>query len=178
MKISLRMVLVALIALVAVGSLVSIVPSEPKSEATSAGVSEGQCEDGNGVSLVIDFGTSSTREIRELCAQDFESTGWDLFAATGLSVEGTTEYPTGFVCRVDSWPTVANQPCTKTPTAAQGTWVYFVAEPSSTVWQYSGQGAAMRKPTCGAADGWRFVEAGEAIGQTTPRAQPATRTCN
>jgi hypothetical protein len=171
------MVLTALIALVAVGSLISIIPSESQNSPQVENASQGQCESVDGVSLVIDFGTSSNREVAELCASDFNSTGWALFSAAGVKVEGTSEYPTGFVCRLDNWPTAQDQPCTKTPTAAQGSWVYFVAEPGSSTWQYSGQGAAMRSPSCGAADGWRFVEAGEVISQTAPRVQPATKSC-
>jgi hypothetical protein len=171
------MVLTALIALVAVGSLISIIPSESQNSPQVENASQGQCESVDGVSLVIDFGTSSNREVAELCASDFNSTGWALFSAAGVKVEGTSEYPTGFVCRLDNWPTAQDQPCTKTPTAAQGSWVYFVAEPGSSTWQYSGQGAAMRSPSCGAADGWRFVEAGEVISQTAPRVQPTTKSC-
>ena len=178
MRISLRMVLTALIALVAVGSLISIIPSDSQKTSQVENASQGQCENGDGVSLVIDFGTSSNREVAELCATDFDSTGWALFAAAGVKVEGTSEYPTGFVCRVDNWPTAEEQPCTKTPTTAQGSWVYFMAEPGSNTWQYSGQGAAMRIPSCGAADGWRFVEAGETIAQTAPRIMPATKSCS
>ena len=177
MRISLRMVLTALIALVAVGSLISIIPSESQNSPQAETASQGQCESVDGVSLVIDFGTSSNREVAELCARDFNSTGWTLFSAAGVKVEGTSEYPTGFVCRVDNWPTAEDQPCTKTPTAAQGSWVYFVADPGSSTWQYSGQGAAMRSMSCGAADGWRFVEAGEVISQTAPRVQPTTKSC-
>jgi hypothetical protein len=177
MRLSLRMVLISLVAFVAIGGFISTIPNEPKTAPITENVRSGQCESGAGVSLVIDFGTSSAREVKEVCANDFESTGWALFSASGVKVEGTSEYPTGFVCRVDNWPIVEDQPCTKTPTAAQGSWVYFFADPQSADWQYSGQGAAMRRPICGAADGWRFVEAGEVVSQTFPRVQPMTSSC-
>lgn len=174
MKISLRMVLIALVAFVAIGSMVSTIPSET-SKSTAEFV-EGQCSDQQGVSLVVDFGTSSERKALELCAVDFNSTGWDVFNAVDLEVEGTSEYPTGFVCRLAGWPSVEKQPCGKTPTAAQGSWAYFSAAEDKG-WQFSGQGAAMRKPACGTVEGWRFVEAGEVASQSWPRVDPKTSSC-
>ena len=174
MKLSLRMVLIALVALVAIGSMVSTIPSEQPYPKSNFG--EGQCGETDGVSLVIDFGSSSQRKALELCAIDFDLTGWDIFASTQVPVEGTSEYPTGFVCRLAGWPTPDKQPCSKTPTAAQGTWAYFVAS-DQTGWQFSGQGAAMRKPTCGSVEGWRFVEPGEVGSQTWPRVEPQTKSC-
>ena len=168
------MVLIALVAVVAIGSMVSTIPSEP-SKSTAEFV-EGQCSDQQGVSLVVDFGTSSDREALELCAVDFKSTGWDVFNAVDLEVEGTSEYPTGFVCRLAGWPSVEKQPCSKTPTAAQGSWAYFSAAEDKG-WQFSGQGAALRKPACGTVEGWRFVEVGEVASQSWPRVDPKTSSC-
>ena len=178
MKISLRMVLIALVAFVAIGGFISTIPSEPKATPLAENIRSGQCESGAGVSLVIDFGTSSDREVKEVCVTEFESTGWDLFAAAAVSAQGTSEYPTGFVCRLEGWPTAEAQPCTKTPTAAQGSWAYFIADAGSQEWQYSGQGAAMRKPQCGAVDAWRFVEPGENVLQSMPRVEPSSFVCN
>lgn len=174
MKLSLRMVLIALVAFVAIGSMVSTIPSEHQPQASNFGA--GQCGETDGVSLVIDFGSSSQRNPLELCAIDFKLTGWDIFASTKVEVEGTSEYPTGFVCRLAGWPTVEKQPCSKTPTAAQGSWAYFIAS-KDTGWQFSGQGAAMRKPSCGSVEGWRFVEPGEVGSQSWPRVDPQTKNC-
>jgi hypothetical protein len=178
MKISLRMVLVALVALVAIGGLISTIPSaeSSKQSSTSARFHDGQCANEFGVSLIIDFGKSSGREPLVRCAQGFEGNGWQLFAAAGIEVSGTDEFETGFVCRVADWPSVAEQPCTSTPTAAQGTWAYFVSNEANG-WQFSGQGAAMRKPKCGTAEGWRFVESGEVASQSMPEVLPITFGC-
>jgi hypothetical protein len=178
MKISLRMVLVALVALVAIGGLISTIPSaeSSKQSSTSARFHDGQCANEFGVSLIIDFGKSSGREPLVRCAQDFEGNGWQLFAAAGVEVSGTDEFATGFVCRVADWPSVAEQPCTSTPTAAQGTWAYFISNETNG-WQFSGQGAAMRKPKCGTAEGWRFVEPDEVASQSMPEVLPITFGC-
>lgn len=172
------MVLVALVALVAIGGLISTIPSaeSSKQSSTSARFHDGQCANEFGVSLIIDFGKSSGREPLVRCAQDFEGNGWQLFAAAGVEVSGTDEFATGFVCRVADWPSVAEQPCTSTPTAAQGTWAYFVSNEANG-WQFSGQGAAMRKPKCGTAEGWRFVESGEVASQAMPEVLPITFGC-
>ena len=63
MRISLRMVLTALIALVAVGSLISIIPSDSQKTSQVENASQGQCENGDGVSLVIDFGLSLVNKL-------------------------------------------------------------------------------------------------------------------
>lgn len=174
------MVLIALVALVAIGGLVSTIPSEQKSTTVSSTFKSrsGQCASENGVSLVIDFGKSSNRDPLTKCVIDFEGTGWQLFSAAGIQVSGTDEFPTGFVCRVDGWPTVDAQPCTGTPTPAQGTWAYYVAsEDTFGEWQFSGQGASMRRPGCGSAEGWRFVEPGEVGSQSLPTLKPETFSC-
>jgi hypothetical protein len=181
MKISLRMVLVALVALVAIGGLISTIPSGQQStkELSKFESHQGQCNNENGVSLVIDFGISSKREPQSVCVKDFKGTGWQLFAAANISVAGTDEFPTGFVCRIADWPSTSVQPCTSTPTAAQGTWAYFVASADTGPnWLFSGQGAAMHKPKCGAVEGWRFVEPGEVGSQSLPRLAPATFGCH
>ena len=175
MKISLRTVLIALVVLVAAGGVISTVPSDQKSSGAQTEVLQRQCSVGEGVSLVVDFGTSSGKNIAEFCVKNFESTGWELLAAAGLDAKGTSEYETGFVCRLDNWPSEAEQPCTKTPTNAQGTWAYFNSK--SNAWQFSGQGASSRKPGCGEVDGWRFVEPGEVASQSEPRLLPAASAC-
>lgn len=174
------MVLIALVALVAIGGLISTIPSDQKSSSDSSKFAshEGQCSEENGVSLVVDFGTSSGREPVATCIKNFKGTGWTLFSASNLKVSGTDEFPTGFVCRIGDWPSVESQPCTSTPTPTEGTWAYFVAsEGTFGDWQFSGQGASMHKPKCGAVEGWRFVEAGEVGSQSLPRLKPQTFSC-
>jgi len=195
MRISLRPVLIGLILLVAVVGLVRVVPATNSQPNTSAslGVTNGQCTQAHeGVSLVVDFGADSGREPLVKCAANFNSakssvsnllSGWQLFAATGVAVAGTTEYAVGFVCRIDGYPTVAEQPCTSTPTYAQGHWAYFYSQAGSSGagssgagkagrWQFSMTGAADHKPDCGSVEGWLFVR-GNSAGATASKLQPS-----
>jgi hypothetical protein len=181
MKISLRMVLVALVAVVAIGGLISAVPGGEKNSSNTLAdyvTHAGACNDEQGVSLVVDFGSSSTQSPMTTCVKNFKGTGWQLFSAAGIKVAGTDEFPTGFVCRIANWPSAEKQPCTSTPTNAQGTWAYFVASVSTqNQWQFSGQGAATHKPGCGSLEGWRFVEPGESASASLPRVTPMPFGC-
>jgi hypothetical protein len=183
-QLPLRPVLIGLVVLVAAVGLTRIVPSGQVSPSnyspgsTSAkGAFDGPCNAQNpGVSLVVDFGRDSARTPIVKCARGFnfagssvsnELNGWQLFAAAGLSVTGTAEYPVGFVCRIGDFPLAADQPCTSTPTYTQGHWAYFVSRAgngSSGNWAFSGAGASEHKPSCGSSEGWLFVKGNAATG--------------
>ena len=174
MRISLRAVLIGLIALVAIGGLIStgVVSTAPNTSIVQPSKTLGFCSS-DGVSLVIDNGTTADPH----CAFGFKGTGWELFAATSQKVSGTTEYPVGFVCRINDVPTIEVQPCTATPTSAQGSWAYYFATPETgNQWMFSGAGASMRKPECGSVDGWVFIGPGEKAHE--PSIAPITHKCS
>ena len=166
-----RPVLFGLIALVAVFGLLRVVPETNVETASSANA----CDSGNpGVTLVVDFGAEANRPALIKCAVGFnlasnsvsnELNGWQVFEAAGVKVEGTDDFPTGFVCRIEGFPTVANQPCDKTPSYASGHWAYFYAAAGQgKSWQFSGTGATNRKPVCGGVEGWLFVKGDASTG--------------
>jgi hypothetical protein len=168
LKISLRPVLIGLIALVGVFGLLRVVPETNVDTASSAGA----CDSSNpGVTLVVDFGAEANLPALIKCAEGFnlasnpvsnELNGWQVFKAAGVEVEGTDDFPVGFVCRIAGFPTVANQPCDNTPSYSSGHWAYFYAvADAGKSWQFSGTGSTNRKPTCGSVEGWLFVK-GEA----------------
>jgi hypothetical protein len=183
-QLPLRPVLIGLVVLVAAVGLTRIVPSgkvspsiTSPSNGSTTGAFEGPCTlEHPGVSLVVDFGKDSGRAPIVKCARGFnvpgssvsnELNGWQLFSNSAVSVTGTTEYPVGFVCRIDGYPLAADQPCTSTPTYAQGHWAYFFAQAGkggSGQWAFSGAGASDHKPSCGSAEGWLFVKGSEASG--------------
>jgi hypothetical protein len=138
-------------------------------------------EDGSclasGVSVVIDFGAASNKEPIVRCAKDFTGTGWDIFLATDLSVEGTKQYPVGFVCRIENFPNPTDQDCQDTPKYSEGTWGYFFFD-SEVGWRVSGSGSASRKPECGSAEGWLFLSPGQQAGELTPAISPEIISCD
>lgn len=177
---NLRVVLFALIALVSVGATITALAPRQN---LGLGVIDvdwvaGECSPSQpGVSLVIDFGTDSELDTIERCLLGFKGTGWDALGAAGLAAEGTTQYPTGFSCRIDGWPSRLEQDCRDTPSYRDGFWAYYFAEPADKSWRFSGTGSALRKPKCGGYEGWRFVHHGEPAGQLTPRSAAATFSC-
>ena len=190
----LRVTLVGLVLIVALGALlpsllsavgVKISLGQTPVETSRTKYVNGVCSASSpGTTLVIDFGTSSKRALVARCAIGFGAkstdTGWSLFTAAGIKVEGTTQYPTGFVCRVDNFPSQSDQPCTSTPTEAEGTWVYYSAADSgssSGAWKFRMQGAAVTHPGCGTWEGWRFVTLTDKQTITTPRIEPKPQVC-
>lgn len=177
MRISLRTVLFALIGLVAIGGLATsgALSTVSKSPITTSGKTSGFCSS-EGVSLLIDFGTKSDRAAELSCAFSFAGNGWELFSATEHKVEGTSEYPVGFVCRIDGFPSADDQPCASTPTSAEGTWAYYYASSQmGDHWLFSASGAISRKPACGDMDAWVFIFPGE--NSHEPSIKPHTFKC-
>lgn len=174
-----RAALIALLLLVAVGGALSweFEKTEPESSQTVVpNFVEGECTS-NGVTLVIDFGTDSNLDSIVRCAQNFEGSGWDLFAATEIEAIGTDAYPVGFVCRVENYPSSGQQDCADTPKYSEGSWGYYFVNGSG-YWQVSGVGAAAREPECGYAEGWRFLLPGENIGELVPATLPKIVSCD
>jgi hypothetical protein len=151
-KVPFRAVLLSLIALVAIGGLV--VPNLPQAK-EKASYAEGACVS-SGTGIVIDFGTGSNLEPVVRCVFTPGLNGWQLLAAAGLDVAGTSEYPASFVCRIDGFPNAEREDCLGTPGYDNGSWSYFYATGDSASWQRSPVGAATRKPKCGDIEGWLF----------------------
>jgi len=147
------------------GKLVGIKIPDPMATFAERGVSEGACAD-DGVTLVIDFGTKTKRPPKVYCATHYgdvsTDNGWNIFVAAHRKVQGTANYPTGFVCRIDGFPSVRTENCRDTPSASAGHWSYFKAT-GAAGWAYSHVGAAQDSVTCGNWIGWRFVNADESM---------------
>jgi hypothetical protein len=129
---------------------------------------------GLGVTLTVEFQTN--KQAINKCIKNYVGTSWDLFATAGLSVTGTEKYPTGFVCRIQNFPTATDEPCRDTPNPNFGSWAYFIAEPGSTTWKYSAWGASGHHPKCGSNEAWIFRYANENV-ETPPTVKPKTRVC-
>lgn len=176
-RLPLRAVLVSLIALVAIGGVFTAVANPMFLPRELSAKQTGACVD-SGVTLVIDFGAASEKETVETCVKNFSGTGWALFKAAGFQVEGTSEYPQSFVCRIADWPTHENQDCSNTPSFTDGSWKYFHADlATGNGWVTSGTGAAMHSPACGSFEGWLFVSGDAQQSSRFPRIDPAPFKC-
>lgn len=169
MRTNLRVALWLLIALVAVGGTWKAVDSRA-GDVDSAATKR--------VTLVIDFGAASKLPdvIKVLDDVKQTSAGWSLFKAAGVDAQGTDEFPSGFVCRLEGWPSELQQDCADTPTYAEGHWAYYVTNSEiSAGWLLSGQGAATHVPECGGYEGWKWVAPGEET--SPPSLQPVVEKC-
>ena len=175
LPVKLRSVLIALLALVALGSIVFVAP---KPIASNDNAVAGDCS-GSVNRLIVDFGSAAGLAPLDQCVSGFTGTAWDLFAAAGVQAFGTTEYPTGFACRIADFPTQAEQPCTNTPDAKTGYWAYYYATfEAGNHWQFATTGASMRHPKCGDFEGWRFIDPGESAIDLKPRTAPKPISCH
>jgi hypothetical protein len=130
------------------------------------------------VTVVVDFGKKSGRATRVIALSNISTsaTGWTLLTQTKLKIEGTQQYPTGFVCRIAGWPTSKQQDCADTPTYKEGHWAYYVTSFSrGGGWLLSGQGAASHVPDCAGYEGWSWIAGGEA--NKPPRFKVDNRAC-
>lgn len=180
-----RLLRITLIGLVALVALAGILPalsaavglkisfSEPA--ATNGSTIAGECTQA-GVTLVIDYGIKANKELEVLCAKGFNGTGWELFNAVNRKATGTQQYPTGFVCRINGYPSEAEQDCSSTPTRKQGTWTYFnIPSGEKPLWRFSMQGAGARTLKCGSVEGWVFSSSSSPLNH--PRVAPTPFTC-
>lgn len=159
MRLNLRVALLLLIGLVAIGGTWS---GWQATNSSGEGVLSGA--EAKFATLVIDFGENSGRDpqVIELSDLPAEATGWDLLVQSGVDLEGTDQYPIGFVCRLEAWPTKATEACDDTPSYADGHWAYFITSKDiSQGWLLSGQGASSHVVDCGGFEGWKWVGPGE-----------------
>jgi hypothetical protein len=176
MRINLRIALVALIALVAVGSIWSA--NFASNRDSNRETAPTKSSDTKRVTLVIDFGSDSGVAVRSFELNDIpqNTTGWNLFGLAHLPVQGTQQFPEGFICRIDGRPNLREQNCTDTPSFAEGHWAYYVTNHElSSGWILSGQGAATHIPECGSYEGWSWVPGGTE--SKPPRFETSTRAC-
>jgi len=141
-----RLFATALAALAVAGGAVL---AEPAPEAAQAAA----CSSGTGVTVVVDFGTLGGGVVVG-CRLGDPPTGLNALQGAGFTVAGTQRWGLAFVCRINSKPTVAQDPCVNTPPAT-AYWSYWHATPGGT-WSYSTLGASGYNPAQGTVEGWRF----------------------
>jgi hypothetical protein len=172
MRLFVRLSLVGLILLIAIGFWIQ--STSTKEIAKLAPVTaNGLCE-GDGVSIVVDFGTDSELAPIQKCVTNYVGNSWNLMITSGIKVGGTSKYPVGFVCRINGIPTKETESCIETPGAANGSWAFYLVEANS--WEYSSFGASSHASKCGTTEGWRFLLPGEST-STFPRIKPVKHSC-
>jgi hypothetical protein len=120
------------------------------------------CDDGQGITLVVDFqGLGGGVNVR--CAAQPVNNGYDAFRHTNVSYE--TVSGKDFVCRIAAKPGDAD--CSAYP-PGNYYWSYWWAKPGGD-WQYATKGAGAHKPVPGAYEGWSFVNSDES---SPPRYPP------
>ena len=173
MRISLRSVLIALIALVAVGGLMAAIDAKRS-------VSNSLPTTGKGfVQLVVEFGEASKMRKIDIQVTDFAGTGWQLLERAGVEVEGTADYPTSFVCRIDGWPTRQMESCHDGSYGRIGHWAYWVTNAElGDGWILSGIGSAAHRSECGQSEAWVWVPSGKSSNQIKPQTPIQVAQCN
>lgn len=172
MRISRRSALLTLIALAAITGLIVALGNSRKAPSANAGNASGS------VQLVVEFGTASGLQPVDVTVPAFSGSGWELLEAAGFDVEGTADYPSSFVCRLDGWPTRAMESCRSGPSARTGHWAYFVTAPDlGAGWILSGVGAAAHRSTCGQAEAWVWVQPGADTAKSAPKSKPKVFAC-
>ena len=105
-----------------------------------------------GVSVVVDFGALGAPAVRGCVTLESQSavSGVDALVAAGLSIEGTAQWGTAFICRVDGRPgaeediplpdgQTLRESCARTP-SQQAYWSLWHAD--GTEWRYATTGAS------------------------------------
>ncbi|WP_205669293.1 prenyltransferase/squalene oxidase repeat-containing protein [Amycolatopsis suaedae] len=127
--------------------------SAPQTVAARAGT-PGPCAGTSGVTVTVDFAAfGGTQETR--CAAGSQANGVTALRNAGFTPEGTARWGLAFVCRIDSKPGPAQDPCVDTP-PANAYWAYYHANQGATTWTYSSQGASTYVPPLGSIEAWAF----------------------
>ncbi len=113
----------------------------------------GSCTSSAGVLVAVDFARWGG-DVRVGCDAN-PTTGYEALHAAGFTSTGTVHDGPAFVCRIDGYPTQAQDACSRTPPAS-AYWSYWHAGAGQNSWSYSTQGAMSYHPKPGSIDAWEF----------------------
>lgn len=163
--------------LLAVAAL-ALLPAAVPAPAHAAGTA-GYCKDASGTTVVVDFTALGGDVVVRCSARAGSSTsGVEALQAAGLTVTGTAQYGTNFVCRIAGRPGPEEElavqgdegyqeDCNGTP-PENARWGYWQARNGGS-WRYSQTGAGTSSTTAGGFEGWRFLMNGDS---SVPAAKP------
>ena len=125
------------------------------------------CEEGRGVTVVVDF-ASLGGGVQTDCAPGDPASGVEALRGSGHEPTRAAQQPGYFLCRIDGKP--ADDPCQRA-SPENAYWSYWHARPGGT-WTYSNTGPAERDPAPGTVEGWAFG-AGDPPSIAPPRERSA-----
>jgi MYXO-CTERM domain-containing protein len=149
--------------------VVAIVACLPVRPAAADPVSH--CTATKGVVVVVDFRHFGGAVDRG-CGST-PTTGYAALHHAGFSTAGDDQDGPAFVCRINDFPTPAQQSCARTPPTS-ASWSYWHANPGQSSWSLSQLGAMSSHPQAGSVDAWVY---GSTVGGGTvgePSFSPAS----
>jgi hypothetical protein len=123
----------------------------PASPAAAAPISH--CTTTKGVVVVVDF--RHFGGVVERGCGPTPTTGYDAMHHAGFTTAGDDQDGPAFVCRIDDFPTPAQQSCARTPPTS-ASWSYWHANPGQSSWSFSQLGAMSTHPQAGSVDAWVY----------------------
>jgi hypothetical protein len=135
-----------------VASTLAALPGVSAAAAPLAG-----CTTTTGVIVAVDLSPWAGQSIDRGCAATVTpaTTGYQALTQAGFSTAGDNQDGPAFVCRIDGYPTEAQDPCITTPPAS-AYWSYWYAPAGQDTWSYSQFGAMSFHPTAGSVNAWSF----------------------
>ncbi|MEV0611701.1 ABC transporter substrate-binding protein [Nonomuraea sp. NPDC050404] len=136
----------------------------------------GFCQDGTGVTVVVDFQQLGGTTIVRCNPQPERGTGLDALKGAGFQIAGVQRWGEAFICRIENRPSAVEkipvtgnenymEACIDTPPAA-GYWSYWHAG-NNCAWKYSQWGVKNRDFVAGGFEGWSFSL--NATAETNPK---------
>ena len=114
----------------------------------------GHCPGATGVTIAVDL-TAFGKGVKVRCAPGAPATGIAALQQAGFTPVGTAQSGLAFVCRINGFPTAAQQACISTPPPT-AYWAYYHALAGATTWSYGTIGAISYHPPQGSIEAWAF----------------------
>jgi hypothetical protein len=138
--------------------------------AAPAAASSGRCDEGTGVTVVVDPGPLGGGVMTGCAPDGAGDTGSAVVTAAGFPLTFVSGQP--FVCRIDGLPTADDEDCAGTP-PADAYWGLFWSDGDPASWTYSSVGITGLEVPEGGSIGWRWQDGGARDEPgAAPNAQP------
>ncbi|UPK74741.1 hypothetical protein MU582_20260 [Nocardioidaceae bacterium SCSIO 66511] len=165
--------------LVAVAAVVA--GAAPASAIDDSKGTPGFCPDGDGVTVVVDFGSIGGDVVVRCAPGSQQRDGLDALRDAGFLVDGTSRFGAGAVCRIEGRPGAGEslavdgddgyrEACVDMPPSS-AYWSYWGAENGGD-WAYSQRGLQNREAIVGGFEGWSFALNETRSSPSAPRIDP------